>query len=172
MKVSMIMLQTVNGKIARNHQDKLRWGGKADKKNFAKLSKQIGTVIMGSSNFEALGSKPLLRRRNIIMTRNPAKYSHIDSNEVEFTDQSPQELCARLANEGLAEVAVIGGGKINLSFFNAGLIDQIYLSIAAKIFTKGIDLIAEDDDLDIDLQLDKVSKLDDNTLLLTYTVNK
>ncbi len=172
MKVILVMLTTLNGKIAQDHSDRLEWGGKADKEHFAKLTKQIGTVIMGSSNFEALRHKVLPGRKNIVMTSKPEKYAHIKHPDLTITTEQPGELIKRLAQSGLKEVALIGGGTLNSSFLKAGLIDEIYLSLAPVIFTQGIDLFADiDEQLVADYKLVEIKPLDERTVCLHYQVD-
>lgn len=171
MKIILIMLQSLNGKITNGGVDDLSWGGKADKKHFSELTKEIGTVIMGSSNFEALGRRALPQRRNIVMTSDPSRYRDISIPGLEFTADKPDALVKRLEGQGLGSVALIGGGTLNTSFLRAGLIDEIYLSIAPIIFTKGVDLFANTDSLEpiqYQLELESVNKLDDETVLLHY----
>jgi dihydrofolate reductase len=166
------MLQSLNGNIAKGQKDDLAWGGKADKKHFAMLSKKLGTVIMGSSTFVAMGKKALPNRKNIVLTRDPQKYNKLQSESLEFFKGTPLALVQSLEKQGVKKAALIGGSKINTSFFDAGLIDDIFIIIAPIIFTKGIGLLDETSDLDIDLKLKKINKLDANTLSLHYIVKK
>jgi dihydrofolate reductase len=172
MKTTLIMLETLNGYIAKSEEDNLMWGGKADKRNFSKLTKEIGTVIMGSASFEAMNRKPLPDRHNIIMTRSPKKYSDIEQENFEATSETPTEILQRLKEKDIDHVAVTGGAQINALFFDQNLIDEIKITIAPKIFTSGTKLIETSVDIDIDLELIDLKKLDTNTLFIHYKVTK
>lgn len=170
----MIMLQTINGMISLGDEDDLSWGGRADKKHFSQLSKEIGTIIMGSSTFDALGGKPLPKRGNIVMSRNVGKYNHLQADNLEFTNEEPKQLLDRLSTEGLEQVAVTGGGKINALFLKEDLIDTISLTIAPKLFTSDISLVDKSiaGKLDINLELEELIYLDEHTINLNYKVVK
>lgn len=168
------MLQSLNGIIAKpGDSDDLMWGGKEDKKHFSKLTKEIGTVVMGSTTFEASGSRALPGRHNIVMTKNPQHYAKYVSKNLEFTSELPREIINRLHTEGLDQVAVIGGGLINSKFLSENLIDEIYLTIAPWIFTKGTPVVAETQEFtEHHLQLIEHKLLDEQSVLLHYKILK
>lgn len=165
------MLQSLNGKITSGDKDDLMWGGKADKKSFAQLTKGMGTMIVGSTTFEAWGKRALPERKTIVLTRSPERYAEYASDQLTFTSETPEELTARLEKEGHKEVALVGGGKINYLFFKAKLVDDLYVTIAPWVFTSGIDIIDETNDLGsiyTQLKLLETTKLDEETILLHY----
>lgn len=191
MKVILVMAMTLDGKIARHSLEPVDWTGKADKRKFVEITKQAGAVIMGSATFDTIG-QVLKGRKNIVMTRNPSRLAPIsidDSNlqtsnpalsvnknsldnieSLEFTDKTPQEIVKSLEDEGFSSAALIGVSTINGLFAKENLIDEIYLTLVPKIFGKGLSLLSEE--LDMNLELVQMDKIDNHSVLLKYNVVK
>ncbi|MBF0572312.1 MAG: dihydrofolate reductase [Desulfamplus sp.] len=175
-KVILIMAMTLDGKIARHSMEPVDWTGSADKKKFVEITKKAGAVIMGSTTFETIG-KHLKDRKNIVMTRFPSRMlkkisgdKSIDFNAIEFTDKTPSQILSSLQIEGFDSVALIGGSTINTLFALENLIDEIYITLVPKLFGSGLPLLSGE--LDINLELAQVDKLDNNSILLKYNVIK
>jgi dihydrofolate reductase len=167
MKVTLLMALTVDGKIARHPGQFIDWSGKADKKLFVQMTKKAGVLIMGSTTYDTIG-RPLPGRKNIILTRNKDRHSNNDN--LVFTDQKPADILAGLKSDGYAQVILTGGSTINTLFAEAGLIDEMVVTITPKIFGTGIDLFCKE--LDLSLELKSMGKLDDELVVLRYKVKK
>lgn len=193
MKVILVMAMTLDGKIARHSLEPVDWTGKADKKKFVQITKKAGAVIMGSTTFDTIG-QILPNRKNIVMTRNPARLTnHPNTNEtiinstrvldstsnsqnsvsinketLEFTDLTPQEILKALEGEGFDSVALIGGSTVNGLFAQENLIDEVYITIVPRLFGEGLSLLSGE--LDINLELVEMDKIDNNSILLRYNV--
>ncbi len=167
MKVILIMAMTLDGKIARHSLEPVDWTGKADKKVFVKITKKAGVMIMGSTTFDTIG-QILPHRKNVVMTRNKSRISK-DENLL-FTDKPPEEILRDLENEGFESAALIGGSMINGLFAKKKLIDEIYITIVPKLFGTGLSLASTE--IDLDLELKEMEKIDENSILLKYRVLK
>ena len=164
------MAITLDGKIAQSSDHFPDWTGKADKKFFMQETKKAGCLIMGSSTYDTIG-KPLPGRKNVILTRKPkSRDSEYDEAELEFTDAKPQELLDQLSNEGFKAVVLGGGAQINTLFATENLIDEIILTISPLVFGSGLSLFNEA--LDLKLELQEVSTLDENLVCVRYKVLK
>lgn len=169
MKVILVMVQTLDGKIAKNaHHKSLTWSSKEDTKHYKQFTQEIGTIVMGSATFESYGQRFLPGRRNIIMTSNPDKYEKKPG--IEFFKGTPSQLVQKLEAEGVESIALSGGTSINTAFLEEKLIDEIYLTIEPILFGEGMSLFNKEFDF-IRLELLDFSKLSQNTLLLHYKVN-
>ena len=166
-KITLLMAITVDGKIGRNSDHFPDWTGKADKQLFARLSRQAGVVIMGSKTFDTFNT-PLPGRKNVIMTRNRERKSRW-SNLV-YTTESPAGVLAGLAAEGHSHAILAGGAKINTLFARAGLVDEVMVTIAPKIFGCGLSLFEAE--VALELELTDVQKVDRNMVWLTYRIIK
>jgi dihydrofolate reductase len=165
MKVFIIAAMSADGFIARREDDiSTDWTSKEDRKLFVELTKQAGVMVMGSTTYHTIG-RPLPGRRNIVYNRTP-----IDHEGVETTSESPAELVKRLESEGHSELAVCGGATIYDMFLQAGVVDELYLSIEPVLFATGVPLLKGGGGKELRLLDHK--KLNDNTILMHYEVKK
>lgn len=169
MKTTLLMAQTVDGKIARGENELINWTSKEDKKFFVSETKRVGVIIMGRKTYETFG-RPLPGRRIIVMTRQVRENINGDGT-VEFTDTSPQEILKKLESEGREEVILAGGPTINKLFLEANLIDEIKLSVEPKIFGSGLALF-EGAVTDRTLELIEIKNITPHVLVLHYRIVK
>jgi dihydrofolate reductase len=99
------------------HNNAMPWHLPRDLRHFKELTSGH-PVIMGRRTFESMGSKPLPKRRNIIITRTPLTGL-----------ETHAELAAALAAcAGEDQVFVIGGAQLYQSAFASNLIDRVELT--------------------------------------------
>jgi dihydrofolate reductase len=120
MKVSIVVAISENHVIGKDN--KLLWHIPNDLKHFKEITTGH-TIIMGRKTYDSVG-KPLPKRRNIIITRQPIT---IEGCEVVSSIESALALCA-----GHDEVFIVGGAEIYKQSLN--LTDRIYLTIIHKEF--------------------------------------
>ena len=176
MKITCVMVQTVNGKITEGDNPKVyRWTSKEDQKHFEQLVAKNNLIVMGSTTYEAAKKviKPVEGKLRLVITRDPSKYeADTISGQVEFTSSSPEQLVAECESRGYSEMLLAGGGQINILFFNAGLVDELILTVEPKLFGEGKGIV-EGNLQSVDLELIASEKLNDTgTLLLHYSVKK
>jgi len=165
MKVFIIAAITADGFIARDSEHIADWTEKADKQLYVRLTKESGVMVMGAKTFDTIG-RALPGRKTVVYTSHPEKYEAIEN--VEATKESPQELIARLKNEGYKSVAICGGTKIYTLFMQAGVITDIFLTVAPVMFGTGLPLFQKQ--LDYTLHLKSVEKLGENSIAAHYSV--
>lgn len=164
-KVILVMAMTVDGKIGRNPLEPVDWTGREDKKEFVRITRDSGVMIMGARTFDTI-KRPLPGRKNIVMTRDEKRIS--DSPDLIFTRDSPGRIIESLETEGFQTAAVIGGEIINTLFLKENLIDEIYLTLAPRLFGKGLSMFNES--FDVRVTLMDIVKLDQSAVLLKYAV--
>lgn len=169
MKVILIMVQSINGKVRLIINKNQPWSSQEDKKHFSKVTKEIGVVIMGRKTFEEIG-KPLVKRKNIVLTGEPEKYQKLEKTyqgSLFFTDEKPESLLNRLEKEGYQTVALIGGPTINALFLEKNLIDEIYLTIEPVIIEGDLSLFSYVQGT-YQFKLNEVINLNNDAILLKY----
>ncbi|CEP78201.1 MAG: dihydrofolate reductase family protein [Defluviitoga tunisiensis] len=169
MKVILIMVQSINGKVRLIINKNQPWSSQEDKKHFSKVTKEIGVVIMGRKTFEEIG-KPLDKRKNIVLTGEPEKYQKLEKTyqgSLFFTDEKPESLLNRLEKEGYQTVALIGGPTINALFLEKNLIDEIYLTIEPVIIEGDLSLFSYVQGT-YQFKLNEVINLNNDAILLKY----
>ncbi|WP_158826400.1 dihydrofolate reductase [Mucilaginibacter lacusdianchii] len=120
MIVSAIVAIAENNAIGKNNQ--LLWHLPNDLKHFKDVTAGH-SIIMGRKTFDSVG-KPLPKRRNIIVTRQPIK---IEGCEVVSSIEDGLTLC-----KGEEEVFIGGGAEIYRQAMH--LTNRIYLTIVHKNF--------------------------------------
>lgn len=170
MKVTLLMCMTADGKIAKHAAHLANWTSHEDKKFFVKKTKEARVIVMGFNTFQTF-PKALPDRLNVVMHLPTDTPPAPPADNVEFTSAPPSQLLAGLAERGYTEVILGGGATINGLFLKQGLIDEIYLTVEPKLFGTGMDVFANAD-VDVNLELLEVNKLNDQTLQLHYLVKK
>ncbi len=166
MKTFIIAAQTADGLIAKDPKEpSTNWTSGADKKIFVELTKKAGVIVMGLNTYNTIG-KPLPKRLNVVYA--PADTKPIEG--VELTQKTPVELLKDLENRGFSEVAICGGTTIYTMFLEAGLVDEIYLTIEPKIFGAGLRILNKS--VEKDLKLKDVIRLNEDVVMLQYTIVK
>lgn len=113
--VSIIVAIAQNGTIG--DKNALLWHIKEDMR-FFRTTTSGHAVIMGRKTFESLGSKPLPKRKNIVITRAERDF------EGAFTAHSLQEAIAMA--EGDEEIFIIGGAQIYAEALSVA--DRMYIT--------------------------------------------
>ena len=176
MKVTMVMLSSVDGKTTKGNDNNIyTWTSAEDQKYFFTLVEKNNLIIMGRETYDA--SKPVIklekRKLRIVLTHSPKKYSIGNiKGQLEFSNETPEKLIERLSALGYKKALLVGGSVINGLFLKQNLVDELYLTVEPKIFGKGKNIV-EGQLLDQSLQLISVKKLNKiGTLLLKYKINK
>ncbi len=164
MRVFIIAAITADGFIGRHSLHGSDWTSREDKKLFVRLTKEAGVMVMGSHTFATI-NRALPGRRNIVLTSRP---DVIQIEGVEATNDAPAELVARLEKESTAALAVCGGASVYAQFMEAGLVDELYLTVEPLLFGKGVPLFSGE--LDAKLTLLDTEQINDNSILLHYAV--
>lgn len=113
--VSIIVAIAQNGTIG--DKNSLLWHIKEDMR-FFRTTTSGHPVIMGRKTFESLGSKPLPKRTNIVITRADREF------EGAFTAHSLEE-AIRMAGED-EEIFIMGGAQIYREALNVA--DRMYIT--------------------------------------------
>jgi dihydrofolate reductase len=176
MKVTMVMLSSVDGKATKGNDNNIyTWTSPEDQKYFFSLVKKNNLIIMGRSTYESSRSVIKLEKGKlrIVLTHSPKDYyTESIKGQLEFSDETPEKLIERLSNHGYKKVLLVGGSIINGLFLKNNLVDELYLTIEPKLFGNGKNIV-ENQLLNISLKLISVKKLNKiGTLLLKYQVNK
>jgi dihydrofolate reductase len=162
MRVFIIAAVTADGFIGRDSRHLADWTSPEDKKLFVELTKEAGVMVMGSNTFATIG-RALPDRRNLVYSR-----QQIDQPGIEVVTEPPEELLRRLEREGHDSVAICGGQTIYDMFLQAGLVNELYLTIEPILFGTGVPLMHSA--ISAQLQLKEVKKLNDNTVMVHYEV--
>jgi len=142
-----------------------------DVKHFSNLVASYNAVVMGRKTYKAMHIRIEPGKLCVVLTRTPEDFSKEEvGGRLEFTKETPVELIARLKKKGYTKLLLIGGGYTNAAFLEAGLVNELYLTIEPFIFGVGAELVSGPA-LDTTLNLMDFRKLNSRgTLLLRYRV--
>lgn len=170
MKIILLAVVTIDGKLARNEHHFVDWSSPEDKKLFFSTTRKAGALIIGHNTFRTFPS-PLPGRLHVVLTRDTSDKTDLPG-VVEYTDKSPQEIVAGLEARGYSEAVMAGGAGANALFLQAALVDEIWLTIEPLIFGTGIDLFRAAE-FDLRATLISVEQLNERgTVHLKYLVKK
>ena len=164
MKVILVAAVTVNGMIAEKvEQSSLDWTSKEDLQFFIEKSKEAGVVIMGAKTFQTL-KKPLKDRLMVVLSYEPEKESEIEG--VVYMNKKPSEVIEWLEIKGYPQVVLAGGGSIYTQYLQAGLVNEMFLTVEPYLFGEGIPLAQGFER--IKMTLVDVKKLGESSVNLHY----
>ena len=169
------MVSSTNGKITLGDDPYIsKWTSDEDKAHFRKILKEAPVIIMGRKTYQAARRviQPSRGKLRIVTTSSPDRFqAEAIDNQLEFVNESPSKLVARLKHKGHKSAYLMGGAMLNRAFFKENLVDELWLTLEPKLFGEGKNLIGENEQLELDLVLLSCEKLNqEGTLLLKYKI--
>lgn len=174
MKIILVFVSTLDGKVTKWGNPIVRsWSSRSDQKYFSKVWDESKLIVMGSKTFDADPLKTSPKHLLIVMTRRPSDYKYYEAGgQLEFTSESPSQLCSRLEKEGHSRILLVGGSRIAASFFKEKLVDELWLTFEPKIFGTGGNLVTEEK-LDVELRLISYEIAnEEGTLITKYAITR
>ncbi len=180
-KITVLMAQTLDGKIAHDSDHFPDWTSKADKKYFMQRTQTAGVLVMGRRTYATIG-RPLPRRWNIIMSRTPEAVAGAtlltDSSPLPpwgetallATALPPAQIAQRCAEAGATELVVGGGTEVNGVWLASDLLTDLELTLTPLCFGSGLGVWPAY--WSVELTLTQHQALDDQTLLCHYQIVK
>lgn len=173
MKVTAAYVISLNGNFTKGEVGNPReWSSADDQEHYASLVKNHDTIIMGLSTYKKLGAEAEPERLRLVLTKDPEQYAQFTvPGQLEFVSVTAEQLIQGLREQGRQNVLLVGGG-VNTQFLNAGLIDELYITVEPKLFGAGKQLFAGSKH-DSQLRLLNATQLNDRgTLLLHYLIEQ
>ncbi len=135
---SLIAVCTIDGRIARHARHMTGWSSKEDKDFLHKTLDRSDAVVVGRNTYE-VAKAPLSRRNCIVFTHNVTGAVEIGAGPAYL---NPVEVSIRdyCTSHGYKKIAVLGGTKTFTYFLQAGLADEIFLTIEPLVFGAGLPL--------------------------------
>ena len=134
-KVILFIATSLDGFIARNDND-ISWLFHDQDYGYKKFYSGIDCVIMGRKTYEVacqLEENPFLEKKCYVFTRKKME----DENNVLYRN-NPVHVATELKRKEGKNIWLVGGEQISKELMNAGLIDEIVLSIHPIILGEGI----------------------------------
>jgi dihydrofolate reductase len=173
MRITLIAVQSLDGFITKHATPGSAFASSADQAHLRQALAGFDCSVMGAETYRTSRefirermSKPRLR---IVLTRSPEVYvSDAVPGTLEFSSAVPARLIADLEARGHRTCALLGGAQIHSLFIQAGLVNELWLTIEPVLFGGGTSLLAEKADMRLRLLTDEA--LTGDTRLLKYEV--
>jgi dihydrofolate reductase len=144
MSVTLYTAISIDGYIARE-DGSIDWLEEAEPDGgqdygYDEFFQNVDLLLMGRNTYEqvlSFGQWPYEDKRCIVFTSRDLSKPQED---VVFVNDSPSTVIARLQGADEANAWLVGGGRLNASFLEAGLIDEIILTILPICLGTGIGL--------------------------------
>lgn len=130
---------SLDGFIAGPHGE-INWLYSDDDYGYFDFYAGIDTLLMGRTTYDFVAQMspyPHMDRMNYVFTRT---LTSALTAYLRFVAGDPVEFTKKLLTEPGKPVWLVGGGQINAILFEAGLVDEIVLSIHPVVLGKGIHL--------------------------------
>lgn len=168
MKVVLVFVSTLNGKITRGNDPEVRhWSSAEDQDYYTGIWQESKLVVMGRNTFILNKITPSPSRLLLVMTSNPGEYSGMAvPGQIEFTNKTPSQLVSGYSATGTERMTVVGGPLIATAFLREKLVDELWLTIEPRLFGQGLNLVSESD-LDVRFRLAEVTRVNDSGTMIT-----
>lgn len=176
MHTTLIAAQSLDGFITRHDQPGTAFTSAADQAHFSAELAGYDCSVVGASTYrfarDFIRARVRPGRRRMVLTRSPEKWTEdVIPGLLEFTDATPESLAARLAEAGCRRCALLGGAQIHRLYFEAGLVDELVITIEPRLFASGTPIVPGK--VDIALELLSVIRLPhSDSLVVRYVVKK
>lgn len=171
-KVTMIMVMSLDGITCRPMDYNVQeWTSKEDKQHFRSILNHFDAFISGRTSFKPhlteVSSRPFY-----VLTRDRSLLDTTPSKQVTYVSpHTPWDLISKIKDDGHSNIALLGGATTNTHFLEAGLVDELIITVEPAFFGAGLHL-SRISPLNLDLTLLEIKQLNKKgTLLLTYKIN-
>nr|AIA10944.1 RibD C-terminal domain protein [uncultured bacterium] len=173
MKITLVDAISINGKITKGEHD-MSWLSNEDQTEFARLRDQHDVIVLDRKSYESYHPRPQNGKLRLVLTHHPELF--IDDTvpgQLEFVVMDDvKTLVAQLQERGCKKLLVAGGGSVAADFLEAGVVNEVYVTLEPVLFGQGKTMLAERT-LNVHLKLKSVKQLNETgTLFIHYEVSK
>lgn len=173
MRVILAMAISPNGLIARDNGQE-DWLPSEGWDEFLVEAKRFKNIVMGRETYELVTKlypnynfDNVEADHKVIVTTQP----DFDSPAGYHVVHTPEEAIDFVASNGLDQLLLLGGGKLNTSFIQKHLLDEIWLTITPYILGRGRSFISPAE-FDLPLSLIEYKGLSRGRVLVKYRVGQ
>jgi dihydrofolate reductase len=171
-KVKLFIASSLDCYIAREDGG-IDWLFTDNDYGYTKFYDSIDTIIVGRKSYDqslAFEEYPYKGKKVYVFTRKKVRKNNNEQGVV-YIDTNIQDFVTSLTQSIGKDIWLIGGGEIVSVLLNAGLVDEIILSIHPIILGTGIPLL-RDIQKEVNLKLENSLSFDSGLTQLYYKVLK
>lgn len=176
--LSLFILTSLDGKIARtNGEIDWIWTKPVEGPNsdcgFGKFMSTVSHIVTGRKTFDvslAHEENPFAGKKKIVFTRDPLRVTGEATSETVYTNDDPVSYVQRLketSSDDCTKIWLLGGAELVKQLYEAGLIDEIILTVQPIIIGPGISLFG-DLDLETHWNLRSVESWKEGLVQMTF----
>lgn len=139
MKLIMYPAITLDGFIADPNGDCYDWISDEDEANYDQAIAKAGCVLIGRKTYEQY-IEDYPRKDGAMVFVWTTHTDQQDQDGIKFLRGAPQQIVEQIEAQGFSEVIVSGGGEVNGSLAEAGLLNEIVVGIYNVTIGEGIPL--------------------------------
>lgn len=171
MKVILVSAISLDGFITRHDEPGSDFTSDADSRYLREVLPKFDCCIFGGASFrvarEWMRNRLMPDKLRVAVTRTPEVFAaEAEPGSFEFTAESPTAITENLRSRGYRSCALLGGGQIYSLFLQAGCVDELWITVEARLFGTGTPLCPGQ--VDLPLRLVSHEHLGGDTLLLKY----
>jgi dihydrofolate reductase len=139
MKTLLYMAVSANGCIA-DSRGNTPWSD-AEWKNFNKAARSCGNIIVGRTTFKLMaksGDFDRMGKACVVVVSRTLKITSVRGCNVVST---PKEALKFIQAKGFSKAFIAGGTKLNSSFIEQKLVDEMVLDVEPHLFVGGMPLL-------------------------------
>lgn len=171
-KTSVFIAMSLDGYIAGENDD-LAWldavNAEGEDYGFHAFFDSVDLLVMGRRTYDVVSAMstpwPYGDKRLVVLTSRPAIARHGE----EFREGAPADLLREFQDEGVRHI-YLDGGRVIGSFLEAGLVDELTISIIPVLLGGGVPLFAADRFPERKLRLLSSQAFDSGLVQLTYAL--
>lgn len=136
---------SVNSKLTDGPDGDVRsWASSDDGLLFKQIIEDHDVMILGRKTYEQVQPKARPGLLRVVVTHNPqASIDTVLNGMLEFTDAPPEVIVSQLVERGYKKVLIAGGGEVNRLFLEAGLVDELIVTIEPVLLLAGVGLVSD-----------------------------
>lgn len=138
--------------------------------DFEAFQNSFDGIVLGGHTYDfalGYGQWMLPNTPSWVFTKRALTVLHLS---IQLTKENPETVIQQMESKGIKRVWLMGGGKLAASFMDAGLVNEIQLSIVPILLGQGIPLIGETSK-EPKLTLTENKQYSNGVVSVTYKVN-
>lgn len=174
MKVTYMLVTSLDGRTTQGRAPGVNWASPEDQQMFKNQLTAFDCILMGSATYKAARAiiQPSPERPRIVLTHAPQSFRADEQPGLAFVHATATAVVEQAQRDGHTSVLLLGGAKTAAQFFNAGLVDEVRVTIEPMLFGAGEPFVAMLQTA-AQLQLVNCQQLNSKgSLLATYRVHK
>jgi dihydrofolate reductase len=138
MRITLVVACSIDGYITDEQRTlPTTWTSQEDAAHFKQLLEKFPLQVMGRSTYESHKPRPIEGVLKVILTHNVDAYNICEKNgSVEFRNFKAKDFVAHYKK--FSSCLVLGGSYVYTDFLEAGLVDEVFLTVEPIKLDSGI----------------------------------